>query len=84
VDATAAGTRVTLSADAEASSLTLYDGVVFNLHGHRMELQELTVDGIRFGGGQYAAADLPAEVTDGPAGIGRIIVVARGTVFMIR
>lgn len=82
---TNAGTRVTLAADAQYQSLTLHEGVVFNLYGRRLQVGALTIAGVNYRSGEYAASDLGPLVTDEPAGEGRLAVIyLRGTVMVIR
>lgn len=78
------GTRVKLVENARSMSLTLDADVVFDLNHQTMETYQLEIDGQTYGAGSYRATDLGAAVTDDPAGNGRIVVIARGTLFKVR
>ncbi len=79
------GTRVSLAADAQYETLALHEGVVFNLNSRTVRVRELTVAGVSYRGGSYAAADLGPRVTDEPELAGRIVVsgTAPGAAIMI-
>jgi len=77
--------RVRLRSSRDCGALNVATNAQLDLNGYQLAATALTVAGTAYGSGEYAAADLGAEVIDSDPGLaGRIILPPPGTLFLMR
>ena len=77
--------RVRLRSSRYGGELNVAANAQLDLNGCELKVRSLTVAGLSYKAGVYAAADLGAEVVDSDPGLaGRVVMPATGTLFAIR